>query len=140
MYISLANYIRKLAGMPQTNVSKAFQQFITEIGKKDPHLTKTSPDELMTQFKAVVEPLVDHGLSGDKYDEIMKILDSKTTAKEMIRYISNFMLSGAGMAVQASSLKQMVDALVSIHKPKDILSAIEEACGKRGITVKWELK
>jgi len=104
MFISIAQYIRELVARPQTPVGKAFQEFITELAKKDPHLKNTTPEEFMKQISAIIDPFVGHGLSEDKYDEVMKILKTKYTVKEMLRYISNFMLAGAGMAVQAHVL------------------------------------
>lgn len=101
MRISLATYIRMLVATPQFKGSLVIQKFVSEIGKKDPHLKNTDPDELSQQFLATIKPLVGHGMSQDKFDEVNKKLQTMNTSKEIMRYITNFMLSGAGMAVQA---------------------------------------
>ena len=119
MRVSIADYLKLCF---ETAISKALQQFITEYTKKDPHLTG-DPDAFIKEVKDIIEPLLGHGLSGDKYDQIMSTLNEKLAVKPMVKYITNFLLAGAGMRVLEALDKPKV--IKFIHELIDVSNTMQ---------------
>jgi len=94
---SITDLLRRAA--VQYQLSKALEPFISEIGRTDPHLTKTTKEEILKKSLDLLNKVTGHGLSEEKSLEIKAEIDKMNTAREIFKYMSNLMLAGMGQKV-----------------------------------------
>lgn len=94
MFINIAHLIRLAAGEIEFKTVTPLKAFLTELTKKDPHLRKTPMPEFIAAFEEAMKPVVGHGLSQDKYDEMIAVVKSKHSLMDAVQYLYNFTMKG----------------------------------------------
>ena len=100
---SISDFLRNAA--VQYQLSKALEPFISEIGRTDPHLTKTTKEEMLKKSLDLLDKVTGHGLSEEKSLEIKAEINKMSTAREIFKYMSNLMLAGVGHKVVKESFE-----------------------------------
>jgi hypothetical protein len=97
MKILISTLLRKIA--LETSLSVDLRALVSDADKKygRANITRNDPDtfdKIETEMKDIITKRVGHGLSQDKADEIIGLIEKQHNVKGLLAYASNLMLAG----------------------------------------------